>query len=181
MFGIKADYNRLVQSLIDFFVRECGAHVIIVPHVYGTDESGESDTIASRKVFDHAAYDVKSHLHLIEEKYDQHEIKAIIGRCNFFVGSRMHACIAALSQCIPAVGLAYSNKFHGVFESVGAEKLAIDIRKWDETTVLGAVKNAYISRREYREKLEGTIPAVREVALGIFGQIGEASLHAYKR
>lgn len=180
MFGIKADYNRLVQRLIDFFVRECGVHVMIVPHVYGTDEGGESDTIASRKVYDQAACDVKSHLYLIEEKYDQHEIKAIIGRCNFFVGSRMHACIAALSQCIPTVGLAYSNKFHGVFESVGAEKLAIDIREWDETTVLGAVKNAYISRREYREKLEGTIPAVREVALGIFGQIWEASLHAYK-
>ena len=43
---------------------------------------------------------------MIAHEYDQHAIKSIIGRCDFFIGSRMHACIAALSQKIPTAAVA---------------------------------------------------------------------------
>ena len=49
--------------------------------------------------------------------------KAVIGQCDFFIGSRMHACIAALSQGVPCVGVAYSMKFAGVFDTVGMERM----------------------------------------------------------
>jgi polysaccharide pyruvyl transferase WcaK-like protein len=64
----------------------------------------------------------------VTREYDQHEIKGVIGLCDFFIGSRMHACIAALSQGIPTVGVAYSRKFEGVFETVGASDWVIDGR-----------------------------------------------------
>ena len=45
------------------------------------------------------------------EKY----IHAVQG-CRFFIGSRMHACIFALSSAVPTIGLAYQPKFFGLFE-----------------------------------------------------------------
>jgi len=38
--------------------------------------------------------------------YGPSETKFLIGHCDFFVGARMHACIAAVSQYVPAVTLA---------------------------------------------------------------------------
>ena len=38
----------------------------------------------------------------------------------------MHACIAALSQTVPAVAIAYSRKFLGVMETIGVEDIVVD-------------------------------------------------------
>lgn len=168
MFGIKADYRKLVHDLIDFLVNKQGVHVMLVPHVFGTSEDSESDLVASRKVYDETASNIRDHLHLLEENYDQHEIKALIGQCDFFIGSRMHACIAAISQCIPSVGLAYSRKFQGVFKSIGVEELIIDIRKHDVNSVIYAVDSFYEQKSYIREQLIATIPAVKESVLNMF-------------
>ena len=49
-------------------------------------------------------------------------MKYLIGQCDFFVGSRMHSCIAAVSQCVPAVSIAYSDKFIGVMATLGLSR-----------------------------------------------------------
>jgi polysaccharide pyruvyl transferase WcaK-like protein len=171
MFGIKVDYHNLILKLIEYFVRNQSAKVVLVPHVFGTGVDSESDLKACRKIYNDADDRLRDHLHLIKEEYDQHEIKAIIGHCDFFLGSRMHACIAAISQCIPGLGLAYSRKFQGVFKAVGMEDLVIDLRKHDENAVLTAVDQVYQRRSELREQLKIKIPSVRASALGLFGRI----------
>ena len=47
------------------------------------------------------------------------EAKSHISGMDFFIGSRMHACIAAYSSGVPVFPLGYSRKFTGLF----AEKL----------------------------------------------------------
>jgi colanic acid/amylovoran biosynthesis protein len=168
MFGLKGDYPTVVQGLIRHLVIQRKAEVVLFPHVFGEGENSENDLTACREVFQEAEDKVKEKLHVIEDGYDHHEIKALIGRCDFFLGSRMHACIGALSQCIPAVGLAYSRKFRGVYETVGMEELVIDLREHDEAAVIGLVDRAYERREEFRKKLEAVMPEVREAALSLF-------------
>jgi polysaccharide pyruvyl transferase WcaK-like protein len=38
---------------------------------------------------------------------------------DFFMGARIHACIAAFSSGIPIIPMAYSRKFAGLFGSIG--------------------------------------------------------------
>lgn len=171
MFGIKADYRLLIHDLIDFLVRKHGSHIMLVPHVFGTGDDSESDVVACRKIYENIGDSLRADLHLLEEEYDQHEIKALIGRCDFFIGSRMHACIAAMSQCVPAVGLAYSRKFQGVFESIGMEESVVDIREHDGDAIIATVDRAFQLRSNIRERLEEKIPAVRASVLGLFGQL----------
>ena len=171
MFGIIADYRRLVHDLIELLVQKHGVHIMLVSHVFGTGKDSESDQFACRNIYHETRNSLRDHLHLLEEEYDQHEVKALIGRCDFFLGSRMHACIGAISQCVPAVGLAYSGKFQGVFDSVGMKELVIDIRKNAEKEVIAVVHSAYNRRKELRERLEATIPAVKTFVLELFSTI----------
>jgi polysaccharide pyruvyl transferase WcaK-like protein len=173
MFGIKADYRRLMHDLIDFLIRKHCVHVMLVPHVIGAGVDSESDVTACHNIYIDAGDSLQGSLHLLEGEYDQHEIKALIGRCNFFIGSRMHACIAAISQCVPTVGLAYSRKFHGVFESVDMEESVIDVREFDEKSIIAAVDRAYQRRAELRAKLDSKIPTVRASVLGLFSLISQ--------
>jgi polysaccharide pyruvyl transferase WcaK-like protein len=103
-------------------------------------------------------------------RFDHHEIKYLIGQCDFFLGSRMHACIGALSQCVPAVGLAYSGKFAGVLESVGGGSRVVDLRSLGEGEVVNAVREAFGQREVLRRQLEEKMPSIRKSVLGLFAR-----------
>jgi polysaccharide pyruvyl transferase WcaK-like protein len=171
MFGLQVDYKKLMHDLIDYFVNKHNAHIMLVPHVFGADENSESDEMACRKIFEEANPALRGRLHLLEEPYNQHELKALIGKCSFFLGSRMHACIGALSQCIPALGLAYSKKFSGVFETIGAGDMVIDLRTQHSSSVIETVDRLYDRRMEFRSCLEAKIPEVRKAIFGLFNRI----------
>jgi polysaccharide pyruvyl transferase WcaK-like protein len=166
MFGLGVDYNGLVQRLIDFFIQVKGARVLLVPHVFGSH--AESDVMACEKTYDSLRGKYPGQLGRLRGTYDQHEIKHIIGGCDFFVGSRMHACIAAISQAVPAVAIAYSAKFRGVMETVGAAEMVADPRVMREEEILRIVDRTFERRAAIRRELQSTIPAVQATVLSLF-------------
>jgi polysaccharide pyruvyl transferase WcaK-like protein len=87
------------------------------------------------------------------------------------MGARMHACIAALSQEVPAVGLAYSKKFHGVFSSLNFENNVIDLRTLTEDEILSNLMDKYEKRQEARDSLIVQLPKIKEQILTIFKDI----------
>jgi polysaccharide pyruvyl transferase WcaK-like protein len=98
---------------------------------------------------------------LVTGTYDCHEIKGVIGQCEFFIGSRMHACIAALSQAIPAVGIAYSRKFAGVFETVGALDYVVDGRTTTNEEAIARILDLFRRRQELRPRLAESVRDAR--------------------
>jgi polysaccharide pyruvyl transferase WcaK-like protein len=83
----------------------------------------------------------------------------------------MHACIGAISQYVPALGMAYSGKFKGVFDSVGVGDAIIDLRTEDDETILARVTEAFINRLETAAKLRVTIPEIQKTVIGLFDEI----------
>lgn len=168
MFGLMVEYDKLIYDIVRCFIGIHNAHIMLVPHVLGTDNNSESDVVVCRKICNEAKQEHRSYIHCVDEKLDQNELKAIIGKCQFFIGSRMHACIAALSQNIPAVGLAYSGKFLGVFQSIGMENLIIDLRSNKDSAIIQAIENIYKKRVEFRSVLEERNALVKKVVLSVF-------------
>ena len=151
MFGLSLDYPQFLRELITELLSKGHEAIWLVPHTYAPIGDVESDNDACQKVKDGLPTELQDRVNVISEEYDQHEIKGIIGLCDGFLGSRMHSCIAALSQGIPCIGLAYSMKFSGVFESVGMGDWVIDAR--DETTASAVAKAAaLLATRDQRRQ-----------------------------
>jgi len=131
MFQLKLNYKIFINNLIMQFLNKTRAHILIVPHTYDPTGGVDSDPEVCNDVFNSMPELYKARIHLVMENYNQSEIKSIINFCDFFIGSRMHACIAALSQGIPTMAVAYSRKFIGVFESIGTDDMVIDARVTD--------------------------------------------------
>lgn len=153
MFGLKLEYATFLPRLVEALLKEHPGELWLVPHTYGPPESVESDPEACRQVREALPAEVRARVRLVTGIYDCHEIKSVIGRCEFFVGSRMHACIAALSQGIPTVGIAYSRKFAGVFESVGMRDWVVDARHTTEEEALTRILGLYRHRDQIRGPL----------------------------
>jgi len=172
MFGLKTDYRTLIPAVIRMLLENKDVVVLLVPHVFpATGYEVESDPNVCLKVYQQLREKYPGRIFLVEGKYDQGEMKHIIGLCDFFIGSRMHSCIAALSQGIPAIGLAYSKKFEGVFRSVNAEHFVIDMRSRDHDEILKAIAEAYEDRLAAAKQLAEIVPMIREEVLKLFADI----------
>ena len=153
MFGLKLDYPDFLPNLITALLREHSGELWLIPHTYASRGKVESDNEASEKLRDSLPPQLRSRVRLVTGDYDQHEIKWIIGQCDFFIGSRMHSCIAALSQGVPCVGVAYSMKFAGVFGSVGMEKWVVDARSTGQGDAVDRIFSLYNQRNDVRHEL----------------------------
>lgn len=162
MFGLKSDYRKLVLEVIEFIIKNKNANVLLVPHVFGSSINSESDAVACEKIYREMKPSYGDRISMVQGIYNQNEIKYIIGRCEFFIGSRMHACIAALSQSIPAVTIAYSRKFIGVLQSIGMESLVADPRNINSQEIIGIIDGAFEARGRLHDQLDSTIPEVKK-------------------
>jgi len=181
MFGLQIDYQELVRRILDLLIHIKGASILLVPHVFGDDESSESDVIACNTVYRACEEKYGDRLGLLRGDYDQGEIKYVIGMCDFFIGSRMHACIAATSQCVPAVAVAYSDKFIGVMETVGIPSVVADARKLNLDELLARIENLYDMRRSLKRELEELMPGVIRAAIQTFSDDGKSSAFTGQR
>jgi polysaccharide pyruvyl transferase WcaK-like protein len=163
MFGLALDYRDLIQRIIALFIEIRDRNVLLVPHVLGQHD--ESDAQAILEIHKLLASRYANRLFLLEGNYDQSEIRHVIGSCEFFVASRMHACIAALSQGTPAAAIAYSDKFAGILDGMGLETLIVDPRRMTLQEALQLVDETFKARAAINERLRRTIPAIKQEVL----------------
>jgi len=170
MFGLKIDYKKFIPELIDLLISKHDSIVMLVPHVFGRD--GESDSLACREIYSFLNERYKERLLSVDDGYNESEIKYIIGLCDFFIGSRMHACIAALSQSVPTVSIAYSSKFIGVMQTIGVAELVADPRKLEKADLFRLISDVFERKAEFRDYLDRTMPGVKKAVLNLFNEIG---------
>jgi polysaccharide pyruvyl transferase WcaK-like protein len=157
MFGLTLDYPYLLRAVIEYLLANSQRNIWLIPHTVGPADDVESDNHAARRIWESIPKDTRDRVCLVGADYSPQETKWIIGQCDFFIGSRMHACIAALSQRIPCIGLAYSMKFFGVFESVGMQDWVIDTTKCSHSQAIAAIKSCYGKRDHIRCELKSNV------------------------
>ena len=117
-FGLAFSYPRLTEALIEAFLARPGVELILVPHVLSPPPHlpGRPDQDVAV-----AAMLASRFPGLVAQPpfADPRAAKSFIAGLDFFVGARMHACIAAFSSGVPLLPLAYSRKSTGLFRSLG--------------------------------------------------------------
>lgn len=171
MFGLKMDYPSFLKELAIALLSEHAGELWLIPHTYAPPGDVESDQEGCRRLLGALPAGLHSRIRIVNAEYNQHEIKGVIGQCDFFIGSRMHSCIAALSQGIPCVGVAYSRKFEGVFDSVGVADWVVDGRSATNDEAVDRVLTLYRRRDQIREPLRRNSDQARSRLTGVFREI----------
>ncbi|MDX9833890.1 MAG: polysaccharide pyruvyl transferase family protein [Desulfobulbus sp.] len=169
MFGLACDYPALIADMLKMFCAMPVWRVLLVPHVLpSSDFAVEDDQIAAEKALAGLPEELRGRVMVLERGLDQNETKYCIGLCDFFIGARMHATIAALSQAVPAIGLAYSRKFAGVFATAGVPDCVLDLRGMGTEEVMRKAKLLFDRRKTISEVLNATIPPLQAQLMTMF-------------
>lgn len=161
MFLLREDYPLLVRRLIKFLIQEMKGAVLLVPHVCGGPGSEESEVALNSQLFSELATHYQEKVVVLDERFSHRELKTIIGKCDLFIGARMHACIAAVSQCVPTIALAYSDKFAGVMEFAGDRVRVVDLRRTDAEELFAAVQKGLLELDQARADLKRVVPEIQ--------------------
>jgi colanic acid/amylovoran biosynthesis protein len=170
MFGLALDYRRLVHDVARKLLEQTDCSILFIPHTFAPEGAVESDPQACREVFD-SLKEFAGRIHMLHGEHDQHAVKGIIGLCSFFIGSRMHACIAALSQGIPTVAVAYSKKFMGVFDSAGMGHMVVDARDTNMADAEDRILSLYRESGHIRQDLIHQVESLRTLLSETFRAI----------
>lgn len=101
--------------------------------------------------------------------------KAVIGRFDVFVTGRVHASVAAVTQCVPTVFITYeksfipSSKMHGFSSLAGVGELVCEPGNKEE--MLEKIEYCCSNRSKIRKRLEHRIPEIQSMARAAFDEI----------
>lgn len=142
MFGLRMDYPALIRDIVGMLLARGDCEVHLVPHVIAWQGGGVEDDVAASRTVAEAFPQVI----LTPAFPDPSAAKSCIAGMDFFMGARMHACIAALSSGVPVVPMAYSPKFARLFGSLGYDH-TVDCTALDNAAALGLI-GAALERRD---------------------------------
>jgi colanic acid/amylovoran biosynthesis protein len=111
-----------VISFLRELLREGKVRVLLIPHVDplggemgNSDYSAYSDSHYMKTILDTLRQEgFHAELDMLPSLLNASQLKYVIGQCDYFMGARTHATIAALSQAVPTTSIAYSIKAKGI-------------------------------------------------------------------
>lgn len=110
-------YTTIVEGLL---VR--GYMVIILPHVFREDDSG--DLAVSKLLFD--KFPRSNHVQLITNKITPSEVRALCSYANIIVTGRMHLAIIGLSQRVLSIAISTQGKVEGLYKMFSLDMYVVN-------------------------------------------------------
>jgi polysaccharide pyruvyl transferase WcaK-like protein len=151
-YGFRDPYRPVVVELLKRLLadnRETG--IVLLPHVAAAGV--DTDVAAIDSVVAELGPAAARRLFVVPATLDASTLKWFVGRCAWFCGTRMHACIAGISQGVPTTAIAYSDKTVGVFRTAGVEACVVDPRRLSGRDVVDAV----VADRDRRATVAATL------------------------
>jgi colanic acid/amylovoran biosynthesis protein len=147
------------SNIIDHIVESLDVDVVIVPHI--RQEGIFEDSNIAREI--RQLTKNQGRIKVIQNIYTSEELKGIIGTCDMFISSRMHAAIAAMSQCIPTILIPVSQRHYGIMRMMGQKKYVCSRFTFEE--VIPKVEAAWSNRDKIRCEMKSRIEKIKEASL----------------
>lgn len=157
------------KCLITHILETTDAYIALIPHVVWPSND---DRKVLRQLY--KDFDRNERLILVED-HTAPELKHIISKCDFFVGARTHATIAAYSSGVPTLVVGYSVKARGIARDLfGTEDgYVLPVQQLQQPTQLSdAFASLYACRGEIRTHLQAKLPDYLQA-----GQTAVRALH----
>lgn len=133
LLGQSNSYKELCDLVIEKS-KSLGYDVVLIPHVLSDVHRADNDYYISVDIA--KKHNLEAPIFFQNPK----EVKSYISKCHFFIGSRMHATIGAVSCGIPTLPLAYSRKFKGVYNSIHYPH-TLDLKTNSQEEILTKLEN----------------------------------------
>lgn len=148
-------YQALLADTADFVIDRYEADVAFVAMERRHMDLQQSHAVAAR--MHHAR-----RAHILRGDYTSHDVLALLARCTFAVGMRLHFLIFAALQGVPFVALPYASKVTGLIEDL--ELHMPPLQQVNTGRLIAHLDYCWDHRDEIRDQIRARLPALQERA-----------------
>ena len=153
-----ASFVSFMAKLMDWIIEDLDANIIMIPHAIQAERDDyQTACDILRKIKN------KNQVKILSRNFGAADYKKAISHCDLIIASRLHAAIGALSSFVPAIGIAYSHKMMGIYKSLGAGDLVINIKNCD-WEITKKIKKVLANSDSIKKKLRKRMPIIRSLA-----------------
>lgn len=121
-------------------------------------EINDDDLVVSKRIFNLIDVEFKTRVFILDFDINPNQLKFIISQMDFFIGTRMHSNIFALSSKIKTIAISYEPKTLGIMEMLDLKPYVIEMEKVDSLKIEALYKKIrddlnYISKLEPKIEL----------------------------
>lgn len=109
-------YERVMGSFVRWVAEDLRMQVVFLPQVTACRLADDDRSVALR-IADLAGR--PDAVLVLEDEFSASELKWLCGRMDYFVGTRMHSNIFAISTGVPTLAVAYQSKTEGIMGALG--------------------------------------------------------------
>ncbi len=151
-------YVRILAEIAQYFTREHGCQVILMPHELIADPARRPDDRDLGEFVMQVVAD-RQNVFLANGMYSAEQLKSMIGAVDLLVTSRFHAAVAALSLRQPTMVVGWSHKYAELLQSVGLGEFAVSLKELSIDAIKELCERAWNSRMNSRRLLQEHVPA----------------------
>jgi colanic acid/amylovoran biosynthesis protein len=155
-------YLQKMSRICDRLVTEYGATLVFIPNCTA---KGDDDRETMKRVLERMDYQDRGIC--ITDDIGLLEITEIIGTCDLFVSTRLHAIILASIMGVPVVPLVGTDgpRIPGIIKMLGLDSYLRNVLTTEESQIMSAIGEAWNSRHELQKTILLNVSEVRTRAL----------------
>jgi polysaccharide pyruvyl transferase WcaK-like protein len=158
------------QEVIAFLrqvLQETDLDILLVPHVGSLDGGPHNSDWHYMKPLLAGFEGRDDRIRLAPAHLNASQLKHLIGACAYFMGARTHATIAALSQGVPTISIAYSIKAKGINKDLFSDlRYVLNTPEVNQASLKAGLALLIQDEANVRALLADRLPEWRERALG---------------
>ena len=167
----KNNYINAVSDAMGQIIEKYDSYFIFIPQVI---VPYRSDIDTAKQIRDKMSNEDRKRFIIKEDDWSPYQIRSIISQLDFFIGTRMHSNIFALSECIPTLAIAYEKKTNGIMSTVGMDKYVLNIDSISEKQIMDKVNELVNDRNNIKKLLTKKNQIIqREILTAIKDRIGD--------
>jgi len=154
------DYCKIMARFSDVIINTENYAVRLIAHAVRDDKKGgrTNDIDTCKKIYD--LMEKIDYCQLIIDDYSPSELRSIIGESSYFIASRFHSMVFALSKNIPVIVTAWSHKYQEVLAMFDLEYWAMEHQDLTTSNLLRKFETLVIQKDEIKTKISIYLPQV---------------------
>jgi polysaccharide pyruvyl transferase WcaK-like protein len=154
--------DREIESFLTSVLETTDFSVALIPHVDPLDGAKENSDWQYMDAILRRLERFGERILLVPRYLNAAQLKHLIGQCRFFMGARTHSTIAAWSQGVPTISIAYSTKANGLNKDLfGHLRYVLETPRVDQHTLAAGLRTLQSEEEAIKQLLGEKLPEWR--------------------
>jgi colanic acid/amylovoran biosynthesis protein len=144
------EYENTMAAFFDILIRKYSINIFYIPQVIAK-QFDDDDRKSANRVRELMVY--KTSFYIISDNLHPFQLIKLVGKMDYFVGTRMHSNIYALINGVPTLAIEYEYKTRGIMEDLDLEEFVFSINDLSSEALFDKFSTMMLNREDISTKI----------------------------